>query len=214
MNKFLFAIFQFIFALFLTSSAHAQNQTLDQATSIFVNETRVISDIYLRSLLIINAAFQTEKELAETKKDFEDLNTTNNPAEKENKMQALTESTSASIKKKLESGAIANQIGTLSEKKKREVGDALSNADLIYSRIPTYISAMAGLSQQAAAGGFAVLKPLIERVKPGKWFLNKAKQDRSSFLEGVKKVAEGAKIEIKPVTSTSTPIVVATEEFK
>jgi hypothetical protein len=214
MKKFLYFVFQLAFALSFFTTAQAQNQTLDQATSTFVNETRIISDIYLRSLLIINAAFQTEEELAKTKKDFEDFNATNNPGEKENKMQALTESTSASIKKKLESGVIANQIGSLSDKKKREVGDALSNADLIYTRIPAYISAMAGLSQQAAAGGFSVLKPLIERVKPGKWFLNKAKQDRSSFLDGVKKVAEGAKIEIKPVTSTSTPIVVSSDEFK
>jgi hypothetical protein len=178
----------------------------DIATEVatFVSKSGALSTIASNSVTAINAAFSSDEDIAKKRASLLAINQVTDPKEKEAKKAALYESESAEAKRRLDSGDMEKQIGSLDAAKKKMIGDALLNFGI--GSLQAVDLTRTGQSLLTKAGANPMNIGKILPVKDALPLLGKVASDSGGFLVGVAKLAKGANISVPAVKADSKPV--------
>jgi hypothetical protein len=169
----------------------------------FVTKSAALSELTGRAVIAINAAFASDQELEAKRAALAQVNSITNPQEKAARFAELYKSEQAQAQTLLDSGDMEKRIGSLSNDKKKLIGQALLNFGI--GGLQALELTKNGQSIIQSAGSNPMNLPKVVPVKDALPMLGKVATDSGGFLVGVTKVAKGANISVPVVKADSKP---------
>jgi len=177
---------------------------LGTEVNTFVNQTASLSQMASRSVTAINMAFKNAEQREQARAEQAAAEKITDAKERDARLAKLYESQAAEAKRLYDSGEMKARMATLDSASKKQVGDALLNFGIGTLQAVALTKTGQSLIAKASANPMNISK--IVPVKDALPLLGQVVSDSGSFMAGVVKLAQGAKIDVPTPKADSKPV--------
>ncbi len=178
--------------------------SLENQVSEFMQKSSKIRELALKSLAAINAAYSTDEKANEKIAQVKSIMSITDPAERDAKMNEVIKTESAGLKQKMAEEGLQAETKQLTEAKKKQIVDAVSNFGISGIRATELVKNGQGILAGAASNPLNVSK--IFPVKDALPILVDAGKISTDVIPGFIKVMRGADLKVPEITASSTPV--------
>jgi len=178
---------------------------IEESVAGFVGRSRLMSETSAKSLAAIDVAFANEKDAADKRAEWEAIDKTTDPKERDAKLAKYNESQMAALDKRVKSGELEGQVKALSAEKQKNVASAAFNLLLAVLNAPK----LADDGQKILSGASLTNAMKIVPVKDALPLIQNFMKNGVGTFGGFAKVLKGAKVELPEPSASSKEAPVA-----